>query len=127
MNLRLEKLTETDYIVSYDITNNSNFDAKEISQVYVKDVISMVARPEKELKAFSKDLIPANSTVTVSVKLDSRAFAYYNTVKKDWHVENGWFEILVGASSSDIKLKEKIRIKLPFETQFTSSLTEEND
>lgn len=126
-NLRLEKLTETDYIVSYDITNNSNFDAKEISQVYVKDVISMVARPEKELKAFSKDLIPANSTVTVSVKLDSRAFAYYNTCKKDWHVENGWFEILVGASSSDIKLKEKIRIKLPFETQFTSSLTEEND
>lgn len=126
-NLKIEKHSETDYTVSYDITNNSDFDAKEVSEIYVKDVISMVARPEKELKAFSKDLIPAKSTVTVSVKLDNRAFAYYNTCKKDWHVENGWFEILVGASSSDIRLKEKIHIKLPFETQFSSSLTEEND
>lgn len=125
-NLRVEKQSETDYVVKYDITNNSNFTAKEVSQVYVKDVISMVARPEKELKGFSKDLIPANSTVTVSVNLDSRAFAYYNTCKKDWHVENGWFEILVGSSSDDIKLKQRIHIKLPFDTQFTSFTTTED-
>ncbi|MBQ7340376.1 MAG: glycoside hydrolase family 3 C-terminal domain-containing protein [Clostridia bacterium] len=120
-NLKIEKHGELDYTLCYDITNNSNFDAKEVSQVYVKDVFSMVLRPEKELKGFSKDLIKARSTKTISVKLDKRAFAYYNTCLKDWHVENGAFEILVGSSSKDIKLKKKIDIKLPNSEQYSSS------
>lgn len=70
-----KKVTETDYVVSYDITNNSDFDAKEVSQVYVKDVFSLVVRPVKELKAFSKDLIKAKQTITVSHTLSNRAFA----------------------------------------------------
>ena len=120
-NLKIEKNGELDYTISYDITNTSNIDAKEVSQVYVKDVLSMVIRPEKELKAFSKDLIPAHSTKTISVKLDKRAFAYYNTNLKDWHVENGAFEILIGASSKEIKLKQRLDISLPDEEQFSSS------
>lgn len=119
-NIKVEKQSEVDYTVSYDITNNSDFDAKEVSQVYVRDVLCMVSRPVKELKAFSKDLIPAHGTVTVTVKLDKRAFAYYNVLIKDWHVENGAFEILVGASSKDIRLKQRIDIELPEETQFSS-------
>lgn len=119
-NLKVEKHSETDYTISYDITNNSDFDAKEVSQVYVRDVLCMVSRPVKELKAFSKDLIPAHGTVTVTVKLDKRAFAYYNTCISDWHVENGTFEVLVGASSKDIRLKQRIDVKLPDETQFSS-------
>lgn len=116
-DLKIEKISETEYDVSYTIHNNSEFSAKEISQVYVKDVFSMVIRPEKELKAFSKDLIPAKSSVTVKHRLSSRAFAYYSTLKKDWYVENGSFEILVGASSRDIKLKGRIDVNLPDETQ----------
>ncbi len=116
-NLVVKKVTETDYVVSYDITNNSDFDAKEVSQVYVKDVFSLVVRPVKELKAFSKDLIKAKQTITVSHTLSNRAFAYYSTIDKDWYVENGVFEILVGSSSRDIKLKEKIQINLPEFTQ----------
>ena len=116
-NLLVKKVTETEYVVSYDITNNSDFDAKEVSQVYVKDVFSLVVRPVKELKAFSKDLIKAKQTITVSHTLSNRAFAYYSTIDKDWYVENGVFEILVGSSSRDIKLKEKIQINLPKFTQ----------
>ena len=93
------------------------FDAKEVSQVYVKDVFSLVVRPVKELKAFSKDLIKAKQTITVSHTLSNKAFAYYSTIDKDWYVENGVFEILVGSSSRDIKLKEKIQINLPEFTQ----------
>ncbi|MBQ8197476.1 MAG: glycoside hydrolase family 3 C-terminal domain-containing protein [Clostridia bacterium] len=116
-NLEIEKISETDYKVSYDITNVSNVDGKEISQVYVKDVFAMVSRPQKELKGFSKDLIKAGETKRVSVMLNSESFAYYNVSYDKWFVENGAFEIMVGASSQDIKLVGKININLPEETQ----------
>lgn len=116
-NLVVKKVAETEYEISYDITNNSDFDAKEVSQVYIKDVFSSVIRPIKELKAFSKNLIKPKETITVSHTLSDRAFAYYSTIEKDWYVENGVFEILVGSSSRDIKLKEKININLPDFTQ----------
>ncbi len=122
-NLKITKEGETDFIVSYDITNESEFDAKEVSQIYVKDVISSVIRPEKELKGFSKDLIKAGQTKTVKVKLDKNAFAFYSIPADDWHVENGWFEIMVGSSSRDIKLVDKLQIKLPEYTQFTKVST----
>lgn len=112
-NMKIKKNGETDFEVSYDITNESDFAAKEVSQVYVKDVFAMVSRPEKELKGFSKIEIGAHETKTVTVNLDYRSFAYYNTSLKKWHVENGAFEILVGASSEDIRLTERIDIELP--------------
>lgn len=116
-NLKINKLGETDYEVSYDITNVSNIDAKEVSQVYVKDVISIASRPEKELKGFSKDLIKAGETKTITVKLDFRSFAFWNVALDKWFVENGAFEILIGSSSSDIRLIGKINIKQDEDTQ----------
>lgn len=116
-NLKIEKKGDTDYEVSYDVTNVSDVDGKEVSQVYVKDVFCMVTRPEKELKGFSKDFIKAGETKRVCVKLDRRAFAYYNVAMDDWHVENGDFEIYVGASSRDLRLKGEIVVELDDVTQ----------
>ncbi len=111
-NLKINKITETDYEVSYDVTNLSNVDAKEVSQLYVKDVIATASRPEKELKGFSKDLIKAGETKTITIKLNSRSFAFWNVSLDKWFVENGAFEILIGASSKDIRLKGRINIAL---------------
>ena len=116
-DLEITKTGDTDFTVSYTITNRSSFDAKEVSEVYVKDVHCMVARPEKELKGFSKDFIKAGESKRISVNLDYRSFAYYNVSLKKWHVENGWFEIYVGASSADIRLSKRINIELSDETQ----------
>ena len=124
-NLKIEKLGETDYEVSFSIKNLSNFTAKEVAQVYVKDVFSMVSRPQKELKAFTKVELKGGETKTVSVKLNARSFAYYGVIQKDWVVESGDFEILVGASSRDIKLVGKIEINVnerQMHTQTVSSL-----
>ena len=121
-NLKIEKTGDTDFTVSYDVTNSSNIDAKEVSQVYVKDYCAMVVRPEKELKGFSKDLIKAGETKRVTVKLDYSSFAYYSTVYKKWHVENGDFEIMVGASSRDIKLSQKVNITLDEDSQNTKQI-----
>ena len=118
-NLEIEKTGETSCRVSYDIYNDSDFDAKEISEVYVGDVSARVLRPVKELKAFSKDLIPARGKKRVTVELDRSAFAYYSTNLKDWYVENGAFDIYVCASSDDVRLKDKFTVSLPDETQFT--------
>ncbi len=123
-NLRVKKLGDIDYEVLYDITNNSAFDAKEVSQLYIKHVFPMVLRPEKELRSFSKDLIKAGETKTICLKLDKSAFAYYSIPLKDWYVENGMYEIMVGSSSSDIRLMAKLFIDLPDETQATYPIFE---
>ncbi|MBQ8684954.1 MAG: glycoside hydrolase family 3 C-terminal domain-containing protein [Clostridia bacterium] len=112
-DLTVDKKSETDYEVSFTVKNISNVDGKEISQVYVRDVFAMVARPVKELKGFAKTALKAGESKRVSVTLNARSFAYYSVSLKKWYVENGDFEILVGASSRDIRLTGKIQISLP--------------
>ena len=116
-NLVIKKKGDAEFAVSYDITNVSSVDGEEVSQVYVRDVYSLVARPDKELKGFDKTLIKAGETKRITVDLDERAFAYYNTCLERWYVENGPFEILVGASGRDIRLCGKIEVTLPDEAQ----------
>lgn len=116
-DLKIEKTGDTDFVVFYTVKNVSKVNGKEVSQVYVRDVIAMVARPVKELKGYSKDLIKAGEEKRVSVKLDFSSFAYYSVSLDKWLVENGDFEILIGSSSSDIKLVGKIKIDLPDDGQ----------
>ena len=118
-DLQIQKLGDTDYEVCFNVTNRSTWDAKEISQVYIKDVFATVSRPEKELKCFAKTMIKAGETKRICLKLNERSFAYYSVALDKWHVENGDFEILVGSSSRDIRLCGKINIQLPFERQYT--------
>jgi beta-glucosidase len=96
--------------VKMKVKNTGNMRGKEIIQLYVRDIESRVNRPEKELKGFEKIQLEPGEEKTVDFKLDKRAFAYYNTEIKDWYVESGEFEILVGKSSKDIILKEKVKV-----------------
>ncbi|HHT96873.1 MAG TPA: glycosyl hydrolase, partial [Clostridiales bacterium] len=77
-----------------------------------------VIRPVKELRDFYKVELKPGEKKTVEFVLGKRAFAYYNTKIKDWHVETGEFDILVGQSSRNIKLKKSIQVestvKLPY-------------
>src|SRR5699024_10287354 len=75
-----------------------------------RDVKSEVIRPEKELKGFEKVFLQPNESKTVTFTLNKRSFAYYNTKLSDWHVETGEFDILIGQSSRDIALKDRIHI-----------------
>ncbi len=92
--------------VTLKVRNEGKRAGAEVVQLYVHDGHSKVDRPVKELKAFRRvELSPEQST-TVSFALDRGAFAYYSTKKKDWVVEQGTFDILVGASSRDIRLQK---------------------
>ena len=96
--------------VSFKIKNTGNVDGAEIAQVYVADKETTIFRPEKELRAFTKVFLKAGEEKEVSLSLGKRAFAYYNVNLGDWHVETGAFDILVGASSRDIRLSETVNV-----------------
>lgn len=108
--------------VTVSIKNTGSITAKEVVQLYVRDVYSSVIRPEKELKAFEKIELKPNEEKEITFTLNKRAFAYYNVNINDWYVEDGDFEILVGKSSADILLKEKVIVKSTTQLKKTYTL-----
>jgi len=114
--------------VSVDVTNTGKLAGKEIVQVYVHDRKSRLVRPPKELKGFVKVELRPGETKTVSVDLDFRAFAYYHPGYKQWVAEDGEFDILIGASSADIRFIQTVNLqstqKLPSLLRRESTLRE---
>ena len=91
---------------SLNITNTGKVPGSEIVQLYVGDCASSLPRPLKELKGFAKVSLQPGETCRVEFILDSRAFAFYDPDRKGWVVEPGIFEIQVGSSSRDIRVKK---------------------
>ncbi len=91
--------------VAIDITNTGQRTGKEIVQVYVRDERASLQRPEKELKAFAKVRLEPGERKTVTLSLGRDALAYYDDLAHEWVAEAGEFEVLVGASSQDIRAR----------------------
>lgn len=96
--------------VEVDVTNTGNRDGKETVQLYVRDVISSVSTPDRMLRAFSKQNIPAGETRTFTLTLPMQELRLYNIDRK-YVVEPGDFEIQIGAASDDIKSTKTITVK----------------
>lgn len=97
--------------ISLTVKNIGARMGKEIVQVYVHDMQSSLARAPKELKQFAKIELEPGEAQILHLTLDARAFAFYDPYAKRWTVEPGEFEILVGSSSRDIRLREVIKIE----------------
>lgn len=97
--------------VEVDITNIGERVGEEVVQLYVSDKRSSVDRPPKELKEFTKEKLVAGESQSVRFRLEREAFSYYDTDEGEWVVESGDFEILVGSSSRDVRLREEISIQ----------------
>lgn len=91
--------------VSFTLKNTGKMSGAEVVQLYVKDEHSSVMRPEKELKGFKKIFLKPGQSRLITFSLNADAFKYYSEAKKDWVLEPGKFDVLVGGASSDIKLK----------------------
>lgn len=96
--------------VTFDITNTGTRAGKEVAQVYVFDTHASVPCPEEELKGFDKVSLAPGETKHLTINLDDRAFAYYDTAEKKWHIAPGTFGISVGDSSASINLKGNVDI-----------------
>jgi beta-glucosidase len=104
-------LTDQEHLqVSLKVKNLGDVRAKEVVQVYVSPVSSDVFRPKQELKGFEKITLEPGEVKEVNFSFNDRAFAYYNTGTKDWQVESGEYQILVGSSSRDIRLEGSVYI-----------------
>ena len=124
-----ENPTDKDTItVSVDVTNTGNMAGKEVVQLYVKDCTSSTIRPEKELKGFEKVFLNPGETKTVTMELDKRSFAWYNTELHDWFAASGEYKLLVGTSSRDIHLEGRIHLnssqELPMHVHMNTTLGE---
>jgi beta-glucosidase len=97
--------------VSLEVRNSGSRPGAEIVELYVHDGHSSADRPIQELKGFRRvDLAPGESKV-VQFTLDRAAMAFYSTSKKDWVTEPGQFDVLVGASSRDLRVKTSFILK----------------
>lgn len=111
MSISAANIKDTDTLtVNITVKNTGERAGQEIVQLYVSDCHSKVQRPLKELKGFEKVALAAGEEKIVTLTLDKRAFAYYNTQINDWHVETGEFALLVGGSSAKIDLHEAVTV-----------------
>jgi beta-glucosidase len=124
LKLSTDHFAEQDGLdVSLNVRNTGKRAGQEIVQLYVHDVQSNLARPEKELKAFCKVALAAGETKTVSFHLDKEAFWYYDPAKGGWIVEPGEFEIIAAASSRDLRLRARATLISSHPSRFHSGMT----
>lgn len=96
--------------VRVTVKNSGARRGAEVVQLYVHDEAPALPRPDQELKAFAKvDLAPGEERI-VAFNLDERSFAYFDPARHDWTDGRGRFEIRVGSSSRDIRLKGSVAI-----------------
>ena len=98
-------------IVTFKIKNTGNFKGKEIAQLYISQENPKTFKSKKELKGFEKIELEAGEEKEISITLNNDSFEYYNPEIKRWAIEEGTYKILIGKSSRDIELEDKIFIK----------------
>lgn len=99
---------EEELKVCFTVQNIGNTAGKEAAQIYVRKKDSRISRPEKELKGFVKVDLKPGEQCRCQVTLDRGSFAHYSEERRLWAVEPGEYEILVGASSRDIRLGQTV-------------------
>jgi beta-glucosidase len=93
--------------VMIDVTNTGRREGQEVVQMYIRDLVSTVTRPVKELKGFEKIALRPGETKTVTLDITPAALAFYD-IHLEYVVEPGEFEIMVGNSSRDADLQKVI-------------------
>lgn len=106
-NLQVSPTTATSdgiITVNFDVANTGQRAGADVAQLYVGDPSAKIKRPVKELKGYDKVRLAPGATQHVSLKLNRRALAYWDTQKNDWRVDPGKFTIFVGDSSEETPL-----------------------
>ncbi|MFK7804041.1 MAG: glycoside hydrolase family 3 C-terminal domain-containing protein [Anaerolineae bacterium] len=101
--------------VSVDVSNTGKTAGQEVVQLYVRDEVSRLVRPEQELKAFAKVMLNAGETKTVELTLNKASFSYYDPTHNGWIAESGLFEIRIGRSSANIVATTKVELINPLD------------
>lgn len=96
--------------VSLMLTNAGARAASEVVQLYVGPVAPHRPTPPKALRAFAKVAIAPGESRNVAFTVEPRAFARYDDEEDRWVIDPGAYDILIGASAVDIRLKQRITL-----------------
>jgi beta-glucosidase len=105
----IDKNKKNEVTVILDIKNTGKLKGDEVVQLYIKELQSSVLQPEKRLKKFRRISLNSGEMKLITFELTNNDFSYWDEKKKDWNIEAGNYEIQVGSSSNDIKLKTIIK------------------
>jgi len=97
--------------VTFKLKNTGDREGAEVAQLYVHDGHAKIDRPERELKAFQRVALKAGEEQLVTLSLDRSAFSYWSPATKSWTVDPGNFEIQIGSSSTEIRLRSTVELK----------------
>lgn len=120
-NFKYSDLCVSDEGVEFVITNVGKVPGAEIPQMYVAKKSNTVFRPSKELKGFVKIYLQPNESQKVMIPFDDKTFRYFDVNTNQWEIEKGEYEILIGASSRDI------RLSIRYEPKATTEVGPYND
>ena len=95
--------------VSATITNTGKYNGEEVVQLYLQDKFGSVVRPILELRDFQKIKLNAGDSKTVKFILDTEKLSFFNN-DLQWVAEPGDFELMIGTSSADIKLRSSFTL-----------------
>ncbi len=110
--LNTNRLDTTDQLtINFQVKNSGTVIGKEIIQLYVSCRNPVLLHPEQELKGFDKVTLEPGESCEVKFTLAAKDLGFYDTKTSSWQVENGDYEIRVGASSRDIRLKSTLEIE----------------
>ncbi len=109
MKINPDKISNNEkFTVSVDVTNSGECTGAEITQLYVQDVEASIERPLKELKGFKKIHLNPGETKEITFELGMEDLSFYDENNNGWKAEKGFFNILIGSSSRDIRLQNQI-------------------
>jgi beta-glucosidase len=95
--------------ISFSLTNNGTYAGEEVAQFYLRDKVASVSRSIRELKGFRKVILQPGESKTIHFTVNKEKLSFYNS-KLEWVAEPGEFDIMIGSSSSDIRLKGLIEL-----------------
>jgi beta-glucosidase len=118
-NFKYSKLTtdktnineKENFKISFNVKNIGDYDGDEVVQVYIKDLKSKLKMPIKQLRSFKRVSLNKGDEKTIEFELNPmNDLRYYDPIKQRYLVDKGSFEIQVGSSSQDIRLKKIIYV-----------------
>ncbi len=95
--------------VSMTLTNTGKLAGEEVVQLYLKDKVASIVRPVKELKDFQKIKLEAGQSKTLTFTIDNAKLAFYHN-DLEMKSEAGEFDLMIGSSSEDIRLKSSFEL-----------------
>jgi len=96
--------------VTFKVRNIGDRAGAEVAQLYVKETRPAIERPVRELKGFEKVFLSPGESKVITIKLDRKSFAYFDPGADDWKTDPGEYEISIGASSRDLRIKQTLEV-----------------